>query len=68
MTQEAIIYNEVKTVSSISGSGKTGQTCERMKLEHFLASYTQLSIKWFKDLNVRLDTMKLSKEKIGRTR
>ena len=67
MTKEAIICNEEKTVSSVSGAGKMGQTCERMKLEHSLASYTKLSIKWFKDLNVRPDTMKLSEEKTGRT-
>ena len=55
-------------------AGKTGQTCERMKLEHSLASCTKLSIKWLKDLNVRPDTMKLSEERqaehsdINRTR
>ena len=27
LTKEARIYNEAKTVSSINGSGKTGQLC-----------------------------------------
>ena len=55
MPKEARLYNGEKTVSSITGAGKTGQLCVKKKNESYIKNKP----------NVRSDTVKLLQENIG---
>ena len=42
-------------------------TCKSVKLEHSLRSHIKINAKWFKNLNIRHDSIKFLEENIRKT-
>jgi hypothetical protein len=42
-------------------------SCKRMRIDQFLSLYTKVKSKWIKELHIKLETLKLIEEKVGKT-
>ena len=47
--------------------GKLNSNKQSIKSEYFFTSYTKINLNWFKDLNIRLDTITFLEENISKT-
>jgi hypothetical protein len=65
--KDAKIYNGKKKASSINGDGLAGCLYYKNERDPYLVPCTMLKSKWFKDLNIKPNTLNLIEEKVGKS-
>ena len=59
LTRVSRIHHREMMVSSVYGAGNWIPICKRMKLDTYLSQLTKIDSEWIKDLNTRLEIIKL---------
>jgi hypothetical protein len=70
LTKKPKIYNGKKKAFSINGADLTDYLYvkkKKIKIEPYLSPFTKLKSKWIKDLNIKLDTLNLIEENVGKS-
>ena len=60
-----IFDKKEKTCNGKRTASSTNGACRRMQIDPYLSCYTKLKSKWIKGLNVKLDTLNLTKQRMG---
>jgi hypothetical protein len=67
LTKAPKIYDGEKTAFNKCCWEKWLSVCRKLKLDPCLSPYTSINSKWIKDLNIRLETLKLVQKRAGNT-
>jgi hypothetical protein len=67
LTRELKPSSRKKTVFPTNGAGTTRGSHVEMQIDPFLSPCTKLKSTWIKDLHIKLETLKLIEEKVGKS-
>jgi hypothetical protein len=65
LTNKPKSYDGTGRTTSTNGAGLTHVCMQKMQIDPNLLLQTKLKSKWIKELNIKLDTLKLIEERMG---